>query len=218
MISEGLIKNEINQKIYCEDIIDEDFSPDIDEIPLDFYFPVEGTGDRFRIAEVSIKGNLCYYCVATSLSDLNKEIIRKCVKHFPGLLDLKDVKIKYTNDRLVYSSIAGFITKNALNNVPNKKINDIEIPSYISIINDAELTPVIDTGNGNLKDIKIKKREILAKYEIMAIASKFAKVKNASLFELDTEIVWKVITDNGYLFFNPFNGKKIEFNETIQVI
>ncbi|MFX0138029.1 MAG: hypothetical protein ACFFDN_30585 [Candidatus Hodarchaeota archaeon] len=201
---------DLDERNEFKESISNEFNSDMDEIQLDFYMPIEGTGDKYKIAEVCIGDNLGYYCVATSLSDLKKEIQRKGDKHFPGLLNTKQIRIKFLADYLVYSSVAGFIAKNAFNNVINKKVNDAEIPAYISIPNDAELTPIIIIGKNYIKDLKIKKRNILAKYEIMGIASKFGNVKNAIMTEIDNEPVWKVFTDYGELFFNPLNGEKLE--------
>ncbi|NVM02637.1 MAG: hypothetical protein HWN67_09895 [Candidatus Helarchaeota archaeon] len=205
-------KNEFKESISSE------FDSGMDETQLDFYMPIEGTGDKYRIAEVCIGDNLGYYCVATSLSDLKKEIQRKGDKHFPGMLNSKQIRIRFVADYLVYSSVAGFIAKNAFNNVINKKVNDVEIPAYISIPNDAELTPIVIIGKNYIKDLKIKERKILAKYEIMEIASKFGNVKNAIMTEIDDEPVWVVFTDYGELFFNSSNGEKLEEIKLMQVI
>ncbi|NVM02636.1 MAG: hypothetical protein HWN67_09890 [Candidatus Helarchaeota archaeon] len=195
-----------------------EFDFDSDGAGLDFYLPIEGTGDKYLIAEVSIRKNLCYYCVSTSLSNLKKEIQRKGDKHFPGLLKLRNSDIKYLNDYLVHSPVLGYTARNAFSKVKNKKINNVEIPAYISIPNDAELTPLINMDKGNIKDLKIRKRDILAKYEITAIASNFAHVENTTILEINNEIFWKVLTNKGELFFNPMNGKKIEEIKEIKVV
>lgn len=187
-----------------------EISSRIEETQLDFYIPIDGTGDKYRIAEISINDNLAYYCVADSLINLDKEIQRKANMHFPGLLNLKSVNIKYLSDYLVNSSVASFIAESAIKNIASKKINDVEIPSYISIPNDADLMPIINIGKDCIKDLKIRERKILAKYEIKTIASKFGNVKKATLKEIDGDIIWEVSTNSGELYFNIINGERIE--------
>ncbi|MFX0138030.1 MAG: hypothetical protein ACFFDN_30590 [Candidatus Hodarchaeota archaeon] len=210
--------NFVDEELDFAKLEDDEFDFDIQGAGLDFYLPIEGTGDKYCIAEVSIKNYLCYYCVATSFSNLKKSIQRKGDKHFPGLLKLKNVEIKNTSDYLVHSPVPGFTVRNAISKVKNKKINDVEIPAYISIPNDAELTPLIDMDKGNIEDFEIRQRDILAKYEITAIASNFAQVKDTTIIEKNNDIFWNVLTNKGELFFNPINGKKIEEIKEFKVV
>lgn len=177
---------------------------------LDFYIPMEGTGEKYWIAEVKIRDKLVFYCVAESISLVKKEIKRKAKKYFPGLLDLKNVQINYVNDYLVYSPVPGFIADSAYTQIAEKKINGIEIPAKISIPSDADLTPIVDMKKGTIKDIQIKTRELLAKYEIEAIASEKYILEDIKIISHNGEIIWKVRTNDGMRFFDPINGAEYE--------
>ncbi|MFX1296643.1 MAG: hypothetical protein ACFFD2_17520 [Promethearchaeota archaeon] len=205
----------IEEELTFTEKIDDDFDFDIEGIRLDFYIPIQGTGDRYWIAEVCLKDYLGYYCVSTSLSNLKKQIQRKGEKHFPGLMHSKNISIKYVNSNLVHSPVPEFTARNAFDKIQCKKINDVEIPAHISIPNDAELTPIVDMGKGSIKNLKIRKREILAKYEITIIASKYSTVQNSTIKDIDDEFFWCVSTNKGELLFNPINGIKIEENNPI---
>ena len=212
LINYDNLENELN--IIEKTDIEADF--DIGDSRLAFYLPIEGTGEEYLIAEISIKENLAYYCVSNSLPNLKKIVERKGTKHFPGILDLKNIEIKYVSDKLVFSPVPGFTARNAFNKIENKKINTVEIPAYISIPNDAELTPIVDMGKGHIKDLKIKKRTILAKYEINAIAEKFGTIINAKITEINNEIVWELLINNEKLYFNPINGEEINFKDKVR--
>ncbi|MFX1293528.1 MAG: hypothetical protein ACFFD2_01530 [Promethearchaeota archaeon] len=185
----------------------------LDNMGLDFYIPIKDTGDKYWIAEISVNDNLCYYCIATSRPNLDKEIQRKGNKHFPGLLNSKHVEIRYFKDHLVYSPVPAMIAKNAYRNIAQKKIKNIEIKSSISIPNDAELTPLIDLNKGNIKNLKIKKRTFLAKYEIHAIASNSTNIKDVLMKEVNDNIIWQVLTEIGEFFYDPINGDEIKPQE-----
>ena len=204
----------LNDELYFFEPIDEnlffdqDSHGDFDQKPLKFYICIDGTGEKYWIAEVSIKENLCYYCVATSQTELEKSVREISDKHFPGLLELKNTQIKYFTNNLVYSPVPGFIAENAFKNLTNKKIKDVEIPPSISIPYDVELTPIIDMEKGYIRGLQIKKRNLLAHYEITAIASKTSSVKNARLEEIDDKIIWHVLTNDGEIFINANIGEK----------
>lgn len=209
-IDSDMIVDYTGHQLNLKEIGRDEIDFDMDDSRLHFYLPIEGTGDKYQIAEVNIKDNLAYYCVASSLSSLKKEIHKKGNKYFPGLLDSRNVKINYLTDYLVHSPVPGFIAKRAFDKIACKKICNVEIPSNISIPNDADLTPLIDMGKGSIKDLKILKRTVLANYEINAIASQFAVVKNTTIKEINDEILWEVTTNKETLYFNPITGEKIE--------
>ncbi len=177
---------------------------------LDFYIPIEGTGDRYWIAEVSVQGHLAYYCVATSQSHLEKEIHRKADQHFPELLDSDLVEIQYFSGYLVHSPVPGTVAGRAYSNLANKQLHDVEISANRSLPNDADLTPLVDLGKGQIKGLSIQKRTLLAKYEVEAIASKNAPAKEAAVMDHNGTLVWHVTTDDGEFLLDPVTGGKLD--------
>ncbi|NVM53222.1 MAG: hypothetical protein HWN66_05925 [Candidatus Helarchaeota archaeon] len=184
---------------------------------LDFYIPIKGTGDNYWIAEICIKENLCYYCVATSQTELRKNVQEISDKHFPGLLELENTQINYFTSNLVYSPVPGYVAENAFKKITKKKIKDIEILPSISIPNDAELTPIIDMDMGKINGLSLKKRNLLAKYEIIAIATKASSVKNAMIKEIDDKILWYISTMEEDIFFDAITGEEINEIKLLEI-
>ncbi len=187
------------------------FNYNLDELnyepsQLDFYIPMDGKGEKYWIAEVILGEKLAFYSVGNSISIVKKENKRKAKKYFPGILNLKNVEINYVNDYLVYSPVPSFIADTAYNQISKKKINGTEIPAKISVPSDADLTPIVDMNKGKIKGLAIKKRELLAKYEINAIVSEKYNVEDLKITELNGELIWEVLTNEGKRYFDPFTG------------
>ena len=179
------------------------------EQSLEFYLPIEGTGEEYWIGEIIIDNKLAFYCVSSTLPKLKKKIDMEADKNFPNLLNFTETRINIIKDFLVFSPVPGFIAKNAYKKVVKKRINEVEIEPEISIPNDAKLMPIVDMGNGKLNGLKIKKREILAKYEIEAIASKYGEIETLQLTKLDDKIVWECKLKEDIFYFDIIQGEEI---------
>ncbi|MFX1451752.1 MAG: hypothetical protein ACFFCM_12965 [Promethearchaeota archaeon] len=187
---------------YNYDLNEIDFEPS----QLDFYIPMDGKGEKYWVSEVTVGEKIAFYSVATSISLEKKENKRKEKKYFPNLLTLENVKINYINDYLVYSPVPGFIADTAYTQIAKKKINGIEIPANISVPSDADLTPIVDMNKGKINGFEIKKRELLAKYEINAIISEKYKIEDINVAEINGEVVWEVLTDGEKRHFDLITG------------
>lgn len=179
---------------------------------LDFYIPIQGTGDRYWIAEVSVKGELAYYCIATTRAQLEREIHRKADMHFPELLDSDLVEIQDFSGYLVHSPVPGTIAGRTYNNIADKKLQDVEISASISLPNDADLTPLVDLGRGQIEGLTIRKRTLLAKYEVIAIGAKYARVDEATVMDYKNSLVWHLTTSNGDLFIDAISKKRLNID------
>jgi hypothetical protein len=188
-------------------------APPVEEVPsevkLDFYMPMGGVGEEYYIAEVCVNNKLAFYCVANSPTTLDMELARIGNKHFPGLLESPQVQVKRFAEKLVYSPVPSMVAKGAYENIAPKKINNVEIPASYSVPNDAELTPIVDIGENSLEGMRVRKRGLLAKYEIMALASQAAKVTDIKLVEIEDQLIWEVLTENRELHYDLLKGNDI---------
>lgn len=176
---------------------------------LDFFIPITGTGEKFWIAEVVIGQKLCFYAVAPSKAMLEKDLIRKAKTHFPGLLETGEVEINYFLDSLVHSPVPGMTARNAFKNLSGKKVQDVEIDPQIAVPNDADLTPLVDVGEGKVEGLEIKKRKVLAKYEILALAEDMGAIQDAMVKVINGRLFWRVMTDRGEVCYDIFEGIKL---------
>jgi hypothetical protein len=74
---------------------------------------------------------------------------------------------------------------------------------------DVELCPVVDVGEGSIKEFEIKRREILAKYEITAIASRTSNVRDARIQEENGKLLWAISADDGEAKFDAVTGERV---------
>ncbi len=204
----------MDEELHFFQSIEEDQAAPQIEVPpsdlkLDFYIPMGGVGEEYYIAEVCVNGKLAFYCVTISPDKLEKDLIRVGDKHFPGLLESNIVQVKKFAEYLVYSPVPSGVAKNAYENVAPKRIHDVEVPARYSVPYDAELTPIVDIGESSADEMEVKKRKLLAKYEIMALASRKAKVNDINLIEMNNALVWEVITENGESYYDLTNGNDV---------
>lgn len=176
---------------------------------LDFYMPIAGTGERRWIGMVSAMGKTAYYCVASSMQELLDAIHTKGDKHFPGLLNTGGVVIKHTQENVVHSPVPSHIAQKTYKNISHKEVCGIKIPCEVSVPMDVELCPVVDVGEGTLQEFEIKRREILAKYEITAVASKTSNVRDVRIQEEGGKLLWVVYAEEGEFKFDAVTGEKV---------
>jgi hypothetical protein len=176
---------------------------------LDFYMPIAGTGEMRWIGMVSAMGKVAYYCVASSMQELLEEVHSKGDKHFPGLLNLSGAVIKHTQENVVYSPVPSHIAQKTYKSIGHKEVCGIKIPCEVSVPMDVELCPVVDVGEGSIKEFEIKRREILAKYEITAIASRTSNVRDARIQEENGKLLWAISADDGEAKFDAVTGERV---------
>lgn len=178
---------------------------------LHFFAPMEG-GEYYWTAKISVAGKVAYYCVSVTLLGLLHQILEKGQTHFPGLLEVKSVNLEISREALVYTPVPSHIAERAYKKIPKKEVKEAKIPASVSIPTDVELTPIVEFAEDKVKGFIITGREVLAKYEVSAIATAKTKqkIKDAHIDEENSKVFWMLTSNNKEMRFDLTTGELLE--------
>lgn len=169
-------------------------------------------GECYLTAKISLAENAAYYCVSETLLGLLRQILEKGQTHFPGLLEVKSVNLEISREMLAQTPVPSHIAERAYKKIPKKEVKEAKIPASVSIPTDVELTPIAEFGEAQVKGFIITGRKVLAKYEVLAIATVKTKekIKGAHIEEKSGKVFWVVASDNKEMQFDLTTGELLK--------
>jgi len=173
-------------------------------------------GECYWTAKISVAGNAAYYYVSETLLSLLRQILEKGQTHFPGLLEVKNVNVEISREMLVHSPVPSHIAERSYEKIPNKEVKEAKISVSVSIPADVELTLIVEFDEEKVKGFKITRRNVLAKYEVLAIAAAKTKqkIKGAHIEGKHGKVFWVVASDDKEM---RFDVKNIYMQELLEV-